>query len=296
MLTAGGILKGAFRLLRDQPKAVAAWCLLETAATALLTLAMRPLAQMQDDSGAQVAITHAAGLVGWLIAGELAAFLVYAVVITAAMRAVLRPREERAAYLRLGLDELRLFGLGLLWVILLYLGITVGTALFAVIGAWVGRAGGFSDFMAVVGIGFVIMLCGAVWLQMRLGLAFPLTVLRRRFVIGESWGLTRGHFWRLLGASLVIFLLLLALFILVAAVTQGSYWAEVMRSGFGSYEARQASARQAAAGLALSPATAINWLVSGIVMGLTAALLGAATASAARLLTDDTDRIAETFA
>lgn len=297
LLSAGGILKGAFGLFRDHPRAVAAWCLVETAASALAMIAMRPvnrlLAEPANANLAQPAIPAVAAA---LVLSQLVGFLVYTIVLVAAMRAVLRPREDSFAFLRFGGDELRLFGLGILWVVLLYLATAIGVALFAIIAAFATRATGIASFMIVVGIGLLVVLALLVWLQMRLGLAFPLTVLRRRFTIGESWRVTRGHVWPLLAASAVILLLLVLLFVLFAAAAQGPYWSEVLRGGFGSYEAQQASARQAEANLAVSPMTVIVWIVSGIVAAFGAALLGGATASAARLLVTDLDTIVDTFA
>ena len=42
--------------------------------------------------------------------------------------------------------------------------------------------------------------CLAVWLQVRLSLVFSLTFLRRKFIIGDSWELTRGRLWSLFAA------------------------------------------------------------------------------------------------
>ena len=52
------------------------------------------------------------------------------------------------------------------------------------------------------------------WFYVKLSLSFPLTLLRRRFVIGEAWTLTKGRFWTLFGAYFMIFVIM---FVPVAA-------------------------------------------------------------------------------
>lgn len=297
MLTVRSILKGTFGMLRDHPKAVGGWCVAEAAAAALSSFIMRPMNRMVA-AGADPTIplpTASAARLS-LILGELIAFAFFIIVIAAAMRAVLKPRDEAVGYLRVGFDELRLAVLAILWVVVLYVLFVISGVVAAMVALRAVTDGDPDTVKGVVAIAMLAPLCLAVWLQMRLGLAFPLTLLRGRFVLGESWRLTRGRFWRLFGASVVIVLLILALVILVLVVMPGPGWGAFFSGDVNSEAARQATARQAAASLVVTPIAAIGWIVSGIVGGLTAALFGGAAAAATRLLVVDVDRIAETFA
>jgi hypothetical protein len=297
MLTVRSILKGTFGVLRDHPKAVGAWCVAEAAATALSTFLMRPMNRMVAASAdPSVPLPTASAARVSLILGELVGLAVFIVVVAAVMRAVLKPREEKLAYLRVGLDELRLLALGILWAVVLYALFVVATVLAAMVAVQFVRVGDVEAAKRVIAIVLLLVSCVLIWLQMRLGLAFPLTLLRGRFVIGESWRLTRGRFWRLFGASAVIVLLMIALVLVVLAVMPGPAWGDVFRGDINSEAARQASARQAAANLAVTPVSAIAWILSGILGGLSAALFGGGAAAAARLLVVDVDSIAETFA
>jgi hypothetical protein len=292
----GAVLDGAFGLLRRHPGAVAIWCLIEAVAAATMMLVLRPMYRMQAVQGGAAAPASFAGL-GSLLLAELLAFCVFAILMTAAFRAVLRPEERGIAFLRLGADELRIVALTLLFGVVAYLVLVISSVLSAIVGFLVGGRESIAAVLGAVlgGAGIAVLVC--IWLQVRLALAFPLTLLRRRFVLAESWRLTRGRFWALLGALLVLFLILLVLFAATAAMTQGSYWSTLLSGGgFGADGVREASARQAAAQLAVSPMTVVGWVASGIAGGLMVALFGGATATAARLLADDTDRIAETFA
>jgi hypothetical protein len=233
MVTAGSIISGAFRVLHDQPKVFAIWaagCLAATIASGLLT---RPML------GAMMA-EPAAGFSAYfmrILPVQLAMLLFMLVLFTAAQRAILRPSgEERLAYLRLGMDELRVFLLALILTVLVYLalGLTMGIAV-ALVAGLAATAGMTASALATALV--VLLLLGLViWLEVRLSLAFPLTLLRRKIIIGESWRLTRGRFWTLFGGYLVIALIAFALSIVASAVTAGSYWLELMRGGFNPQE------------------------------------------------------------
>lgn len=292
----GAVLDGAFGLLRRHPGAVAIWCAVEALAAAAMMLVLQPMYRIQAVQVGAAAPASFAEL-GSLLLAELLALCVFAILMTASFRAVLRPEERGIAFLRLGGDELRMVALTLLFGIVAYLVLMISAVLSVLLGLLVvGRDSlGAVVGAAFAGMGVAVIVC--IWLQVRLALAFPLTLLRRRFVLAESWRLTRGRFWTLLGGLLVVFLILLILFGAAAALTQGAYWAEILRGGgFRPEGVREAAAHQAAAQLALSPMMIVGWIASGIAGGLTVALFGGATATAARLLTDDTDRIAETFA
>jgi hypothetical protein len=156
-----------------------------------------------------------------------AGLIVIAVWSAAVYRVVLRPSDSKYGYLRLGGDEFRLAVLMLIYVVLA-IGFTFVLTLVAgllsagalAIGGPVGAL--ISAIIGLVGIGVFI------WVAVRLSLSGPATFAERHIRVFESWILTRGVFWRLLGAyvlslALVIVVMLLALVIYaaIAAVMLG---------------------------------------------------------------------------
>lgn len=125
-----------------------------------------------------------------------------AVVYAAVSRAVLRPAESRLGYLRFGMDELRVLVvtvvLGLLFVVLL-------GAVFTL----VGLVGGLAVSAEAPWLWLVAVLLGLaafagwIWLAVRLSLAVPITVGERRIAILDSFRLTKGKFWPLLGMAVL---------------------------------------------------------------------------------------------
>lgn len=134
--------------------------------------------------------------------------LVFGAVMNAAVnRAVLRPEEKAFGYLRLGGDELRVlvvsFVLSIIFVLLAVVlfgavGVTVG-----VLTATVSESAGAISAL----VGFLLAFCVFIWLVVRLSLALPITVAEKRIAIFDSWNVTKGHFWGLLGMALLAFIL-----------------------------------------------------------------------------------------
>jgi len=142
----------------------------------------------------------------------------------AVYRIIFRHDDARFGYLRLGMAELRLMGLTILFVLMLMF-LLVGVTLIATlvmgmasvagqsVGLWVGLA------VELFSIGLVI------YVVIRLSLAPVVTFAERRIVLFRSWGVTKGQFWELLLAYLLaafcIFLvtvLTLILFLSVAFI------------------------------------------------------------------------------
>jgi len=301
MLSVGAIIAGGFGVLRRRPLAVLVWGLIYAAVVVAMMFVMRPLFAMQasaiqPDGNPTSMMANVGAMVGQILLMELVILFVFTVLMTAAQRTVLRPAESSFASMRLGMDEVRMFALTLLVFIGSYIGFVVLAMVLGMVAALLAAALG----VGVAGVAMLLAMLVAfgifIWFEVRLCLAFPLTLLRRKIIIGESWRLTRGRFWTLFGAFLVLFLVLLVLWMIVAAVTQGAYWSELMRSGMNPQAVQAASARQAAAQLAFSPIMIAGLVFSGLVGGVTVAVFGGAVASAVRLLVDDVDRMAETFA
>lgn len=301
MLSVGSIIAGGFAVVRRRPLAVLVWGLVYAAAMIGMMFAMRPFfamqaSAMQPDGDPQAALANVGAMMGRILLMELLILIIFTVLMTAAQRAVLRPADSSFASMRLGMDEVRMFALTLLVFIGSYVGFLILTLVFGSIAVLLAMAAGAGPAGVAMLVAMLLSLGIFIWFEVRLCLAFPLTLLRRKIIIGESWRLTRGRFWTLFGAFLVIFLVLLVLWIAVAAVTQGAYWSELMRSGINPEGVQTAAARQAAAQLAFSPIMVVGLIFGGLVGGVTVALFGGAVATAVRLLVDDVDRMAETFA
>ena len=300
-MTAGSIIAGGFGLARRHPGAVAVWGLVYLAATVVAALAMRPImatmAQMGSGDMSGPAADAMSTAMARLILVQMVVFGVAMVLFTAAQRAVLQPEREGFAFLRLGMDELRLFGLAVLLLILFYIGlIIVALVVMLLVGLIVVAAGpGAAVPLAIVAI--VGVLGVVVWFQVRLSLAFPLTLMRGKIVIGEAWRTTRGHFWTLFLAFLALFLILVVLWVAASLAASGSYFADLASGGFTPESIQRAGERQMERQFgAITPLVVLGWALTALAGSLTIAIYGGAVATAARELTTDVDELAETFA
>jgi hypothetical protein len=290
----GTVVGGAFRLVRDHPAAVAIWGLVYGATTVASTFMLQPMANMQ---AVRTGAVSPMSWMGGFFLFELVALLFFVILMTAAQRAVLRPDEKGFAYIRFGLDELRMIGLFLLLAVLGYVGMILIFVLVAmIVGVVVAGAGAGAGIVLAVILGFAVL--GLfIWLEVRLSLAFPLTLLRRRFVLGESWQVTKGRFWSLFAAYLIIALIVFAMTMAVGLVTAGPYLSAMMRN-LGNPEAMQSAADAQIANQFgnISAMTVVGWILGAVAGALMVALSGGAVATAAAELVGDDEAIAETFA
>jgi hypothetical protein len=297
-VSVGSILGGAFRLLREKPAAVAIWGIVYAASLVAIAFASRPMNARLLAAGAAPEAQLATMPLSMALL--LAYLIVFILLFTAAQRAVLRPEDRGLFHLRLGMDEVRQIALAIFLLILFYVGAILVTV---IVGLVVGLAALLASndpsvvMVAVIVVDGALVLCLASWLAVRLSLAFPLTLVRGRFVIGESWRLTRGHFWPLFGAYFVIYLLIVIVSVAGGVVTAGPYLAELSRHGFSAdgfvAAGRAQMARQAGP---IDAMMIVGWLFGAVSGGLAIALDGGAIATAARELADDTTGMADTFA
>ena len=210
-----------FQVLRRQWRVVLGWCLFAVLAfvglvvIAFIAIALSTLNRSPEQAQA------VGGLVGGLILG-LGGVAIQWVVLAALYRMILRPESTPGAfYLRLSRDELRLFGL---WALILILFMCLITAGFLVV-RWLTQFGTLATFLGTAG--FVLAMF---WLWMRTSLAGPANFATRRLGLAESWRLTRGRFWALLGMTALAFcLLLLIAIVLFVAVA-------VLQAGIGGFQ------------------------------------------------------------
>ncbi|WP_427792732.1 hypothetical protein [Brevundimonas diminuta] len=129
--------------------------------------------------------------------------LLFSAVLTAAVaRSVIRPQDKGFGYLRLGRDELRILGASLIVALLMFGVVMIGTT---VVSALIGLAGLMSaPFLVLPAVLAGLALAAAcVWLAVRLCLVAPMTFAEQKIAIRESWAMTRGRFWPLLGMAVL---------------------------------------------------------------------------------------------
>ena len=282
----GAVIGAGFRIIRERPSVFAIWAAIYVAMSVAMGLLMQPYMEeiaAVEDGGANV---------GAMFSQMSSIFLFYPIMIlvllvlnNAAFRSVLRPNDDRAAYLRLGMDEVRVVVLGVIF----FTGFSMITLMFPLIAA-IGSGFGFSRGGDSPGAGMVVLLFAIVlisllaWvvLAVRLSLAFPLTVMRRKIIIGDAWRLSRGHFWALLGSFIVVFLIYLIAAGLVGLIGGGG-----MMTMFNPERLQQMSQRQMSDGL--SVLMIVSWLVSGIIGAFWVALSAGGLATAAQQLAPDSE-------
>ena len=139
----------------------------------------------------------------------LLAVYVISVVTAAIYRRVLRPQDGGIAYIRFGGDEIRLtlvnlilFSIGMLFLIFL-------TGFAAAVGGLLG---------VISGLGRV---CFMIWVGVRLLLATAMTFAERRVAILDSWKLTEGQFWPLLGMTFLAIIFYLIVWLVFTIVSAG---------------------------------------------------------------------------
>ena len=190
-----------FRLTREQPGSIVVWSLFY-----LIGILVMSVVMMQSAGPDFIKfIKH-----GGLESGDVTAYsamlqkswpafviiLLIAIFVNSVLtggiyRMVLRPTEPGFAHLQIGADELRLTAVNIVLFSIGMLSMVVLAGFAAAIGGVLGVLTG------------LVLLCVMIWIGVRLLLATPMTFGERRISILQSWRLTHGHFWSLLGMTLV---------------------------------------------------------------------------------------------
>ncbi len=140
-----------------------------------------------------------------------------AMIYAAVARAVLRPGESAFGYLRLGMDEFRVLVVSLvLFIVFTVMMVIAGMIIGAVIGMTTGAD------MPALWLAVALLVCATIglfiWLMVRLSLAIPITMAERRIAIFDSFGVTKGRFWSLLGMALLAWIMSIVVAILGSLV------------------------------------------------------------------------------
>ncbi|AYG95965.1 hypothetical protein D8I30_12860 [Brevundimonas naejangsanensis] len=201
-----------FRLARRAPWAILAWAaayvvffavFFAVAGSSLIHIVT--LAE-QIEQSAEPSMSDLATLgqaYGALMVFVLPVSLLFGAVLTTAVaRAVIRPEARRFGYMRLGKDELRVLAVTLV-VGLIMLGVLIiGMALVSAFG---GMAAGMSAPFLILPAVLAGLATAAVtiWLAVRFSLAVPITFAEQKIAIKQSWAMTKGRFWPLLGMAVL---------------------------------------------------------------------------------------------
>jgi len=285
MVTIGSIVNGGSRLLRERPLSVLIWGAIYMALTVASSLVlMRPIMAAQAGAAVPGAMLSPA-MFALLIPFYLGIILLSVVLYAAALRAALRPEEGSFASIRLGLDELRLIGLILLLIMISFATLIVGMIAATIAGlifAVIAQAAGSGAASIGIILAVVAVYGLAIFVQIRLSPAVPLTILRRKIVIGEAWALSRGRFWVLFGGYFVLGLIMLVAYLVAAVFTMGPYVAELAQHGFTPEALQAAGEHQAQRQLGdIGIMTVTGWIAGGLVGGLGFAVWGGALAAVA---------------
>jgi hypothetical protein len=283
-----------FRLVRRNPIALVAWALLYAVLSLAVLFAMSnaigPMIEWGERAEAleNATPTQAEVMAVFQSFGEVIFGLVWvlpvslvvgAMLMAAVARAVLNPRAGGFGYLRLGMDELRVFVVSLVLGILLFCGwLAVGV----VVGVLAGIAGATgANWLGLVAVlGGLAGVAAIIWLAVRLSLAVPITVAENRFAFFDSFALTKGRFWPLLGMAVIAFVMVLVISLLAMIITLPLNIMTGLESwSFGS----TASPEEMAAALDVTnPWVIVNALVEAVVYALTVGVIYAPFAAAYR--------------
>ncbi len=224
-----------FRLVRRNPVALVGWTLLYLVYTLASLFAaggmMRSMAVWMEQVEAleagpppsspealvpimesyMAAMSHMA----WAIPLSL---VIGAVLMAAIARAVLTPGTGGFGYMRLGMDEVRVFVVTLVIAILYAVATAIAlAAAFIIGGIAISVMEGWGALVMVLAV--LAAIAFMIWLGVRWSLAVPITVDQKKFAFFDSFAVTKGRFWPLLGMACIAFVMVIVVSLLAGIVT-----------------------------------------------------------------------------
>ena len=209
------------------------------------------------------------------------ALLTAAVTSAAAARSVLRPEPVGIGYLGFGGDELRMLVVSLVIGIIIGVVYIIGLVITEVIALVASgaintmRTGAATlppSMFIIWGLAFLPVLAGIIALGVKFSMASAQTVDSRSISIFGSWGVTAGHFWRILGAYLLSVLLFLPVALLGMAVVAGA--AVILGGGLEAARALMSRADMSSMLAYFTPLRIIFMVIGSIYTALALAVFG----------------------
>jgi hypothetical protein len=221
-----------FRITRERPKVVLIWAVFSflvsvCSAIYLVSIGQEARAILEASAAEQAADPQAfLSTMGDMAPMAIMGLLVQCVMAAAVYRILLHPEDKGFAYLKVSMDELRLVALTFIYVLLLACALAAIVLVAGVVMAIASFAG---PAAMLVGAAADLFFLGLLFYSsIRLSLAPAITFAERRIAVFDSWRLTHGQFWRLLGAYvlaicgiMVISLLTVTIFSIVVAILAG---------------------------------------------------------------------------
>jgi hypothetical protein len=141
-----------------------------------------------------------------------------AVLMAAIARAVLTPGTGGFGYMRLGMDEVRVFVVTLVIAILYALATAVAFVAALILGGIaISVLEGWGALVMVLAI--LAAIAFMIWLGVRWSLAVPITIDQKKFAFFDSFAATKGRFWPLLGMAVIAFIMVVIVSLLAGIVT-----------------------------------------------------------------------------
>ncbi len=120
----------------------------------------------------------------------------------AIFRAVLHPDQKSWFYMRVGMGEVMLVAVSLVFSIIFFVAILIAALLVAIVGFSVGVASPEAGITAAVLVGLVA-LGVLIWGGLRFSLGFAMSHERKQFLLFESWKMTAGNAGGLFGTAVI---------------------------------------------------------------------------------------------
>lgn len=222
-----------FRIARERPKIILVWATLSfllslVSAVYLISIGQEARAVFEASASEQAPDLDALlAALQDMAPMMLMGLIVQCVMAAAVYRIVLRPSDQGFAYIKLGMDEVRLALLTFIYVLIASVLLIVVVLAAGFVGA-LASVGGQSVAILVAASSELFFLGLLLYVAVRLSLAPAITFAERRLAVFDSWNLTGGQFWRLLGAyGLALFgimaigALVLIIFVALTAIAFG---------------------------------------------------------------------------
>jgi hypothetical protein len=297
-LSVGDAAGAGFKLIGGKPLSVFAWGLFAIVlgvlpVMAMMGTSMTPLMDMMRDMKlhpetppSQAQMMHMYGnmmFVNPLM--RLASMVIKTMLAAAVFRAVLEPKKNAFAYLRLSMQEVWILLVSIVETIMIVVGAAVALL---VCGLIVGVVASSATKMAAGLTGVVLaVICvvALIWVLLRLSMATPMSFEERGFRLFESWKITRGHAFGLFLLALLIGVILLLLE-LAALVVIGIPMMLIFHPHAMGPEAIQAFMKQPPQMMlqTVGPVIVVCVLVFSFVIGALQAIVLAPWATAYRML------------